>query len=105
MIYCFDIDGTICTNTNGAYPNAIPYPNIIKKVNELYDQGNEIILNTARGATTGIDWRKETEVQMKAWGVKYHKLFLGKPGADIYIDDKAVNIKEWVQQNSINEKL
>ena len=68
MIYCFDIDGTICTNTNGDYPNAIPYPNIIKKVNELYDQGNEIILNTARGATTGIDWRKETEVQMKAWG-------------------------------------
>ena len=53
----------------------------------------------------GIDWRKETEVQMKAWGVKYHKLFLGKPGADIYIDDKAVNIKDWVQQNSINEKL
>ena len=105
MIYCFDIDGTICTNTNGDYPNAIPYPNIIKKVNELYDQGNEIILNTARGATTGIDWRKETEVQMKAWGVKYHKLIIGKPGADIYIDDKAVNIKDWVQQNSINEKL
>ena len=105
MIYCFDIDGTICTNTNGDYPNAIPYPNIIKKVNELYDQGNEIILNTARGATTGIDWRKETEVQMKAWGVKYHILFLGKPGADIYIDDKAINIKDWIQQNSINEKL
>ena len=39
MIYCFDIDGTICTNTDGDYLNAIPYPNIIKKVNELYNEG------------------------------------------------------------------
>ncbi|MBN18041.1 MAG: hypothetical protein CL758_00955 [Chloroflexi bacterium] len=105
MIYCFDIDGTICTNTDGDYLNAIPYPNIIKKVNELYNEGNEIILNTARGATTGIDWTKETQIQMKRWGVKYHKLLLGKPGADIYIDDKAINIKDWVQKNSINEKI
>ena len=29
-----------------------------------------------------------TERQLKEWNVKYHKLFLGKPAGDIYVDDK-----------------
>ena len=32
-----------------------------------------------------------TKNQLKDWGVKYHSLKLGKPEADIYIDDKALN--------------
>jgi len=95
MIYCFDIDGTLCTNTDGDYPNAQPFAQVIDHVNRLYDEGHRILLYTARGATTRIDWREMTEKQLKAWGVKYHALFLGKPTADVYIDDKAVNFADW----------
>ena len=97
MIYCFDIDGTLCTNTDGDYGNAQPFDEVIVQVNGLYADGHQILLYTARGATTGIDWRELTENQMDVWGVKYHALFMGKPTADIYIDDKAINVADWKQ--------
>ena len=31
-----------------------------------------------------------TKKQLKDWGVKYHRLFMGKPTGDYYIDDKAI---------------
>lgn len=97
MIYCFDIDGTICSNTNGEYDDAQPYFNVIKKVNELYDKGNTIYLYTARGSTTNINWEKITTDQLNKWNVYYHKLFFGKPTADLYVDDKAININDWLK--------
>lgn len=95
MIYCFDIDGTLCTNTGGAYESAEPYPERIARVNALHKDGHTIYLLTARGSTTGIDWRKTTERQLAHWGVRYHALYLGKPTADIYIDDRAVSDGQW----------
>jgi hypothetical protein len=40
-----------------------------------------------RGYVTGIDWTNLTKNQLTSWGVKHHELILGKPFADIYIDD------------------
>jgi hypothetical protein len=92
MIYCFDLDGTLCTNTNGDYKNAEPFLKRIKIVNELHENGNKIIIDTARGATTGIDWLELTTKQLNDWGVKYHKLYVGKKlHYDIIVDDKAIN--------------
>jgi len=93
--YCFDIDGTICTNTDGAYESALPMVERIERVNELFDQGHTIVLFTARGSTTKINWSELTKKQMVEWGVKYHDLLFGKPYADVFIDDKAVNDKDW----------
>ena len=97
MRFCFDIDGTLCTNTYGHYEEAEPLFDMISQVNRLHDAGHFIILFTARGTTTGIDWRSLTEEQMARWGVRYHNLQLGKPEADIYIDDKGMSIKEWAE--------
>jgi hypothetical protein len=94
-VFCFDIDGTICTNTNGTYADAEPMVERINKLNALYDSGHEIVLFTARGSTTGIDWSDKTKEQMNTWGVKYHKLLFGKPFADVFIDDRAVKDIEW----------
>ncbi|HXK94637.1 MAG TPA: hypothetical protein PKV38_13265, partial [bacterium] len=93
-----DVDGTLCTNTEGEYEKAEPYPEIIEQVNRLYDEGHEILLLTARGSTTNLDWRATTERQLRDWGVKYHRLYLGKPTAHVYIDDKAINLADWVKQ-------
>ncbi len=99
MIYCFDIDGTLCSDTQGNYPEATPCLEVISKLNKLYDAGHTIILHTARGFTTGIDWRTLTEHQLKAWNVKYHRLVMGRPGADVYVDDKCIHVSEWIQHD------
>jgi hypothetical protein len=94
MIYCFDLDGTLCTNTEGSYENATPFIERIGVVNKLYDDGNNIIIDTARGSTTGIDWFDLTKKQLEEWGVNYSKLRVGiKLNADIFIDDKGINDK------------
>lgn len=91
MKYCFDLDGTLCTNTNGNYENATPYINRISLVNKLYEDGNLIHIDSARGSTTGIDWNNFTNLQLKSWGLKYHSLRTGvKIDADMFIDDKAI---------------
>ena len=89
--YCFDLDGTLCTNTEGEYESAVPFSERISKVNALYEEGSNILIFTARGTVTGINWRPLTENQLKLWGVKYHELRLGKPFADIYVDDRAIS--------------
>lgn len=94
-VYCFDIDGTICTNTDGTYEQAQPYPEVIEKVNRLHGQGHSIIFYTARGSTTGIDWTELTKKQLECWNVKYDKLIMGKPYAHLYIDDKAIQSEEF----------
>jgi len=84
-----DIDGTICLTLNDDFENATPYLKRIEKVNELYDEGYTIVFFTARGSYTGLDWRELTLKQLKEWGVKYHELIMGKPYAEMYIDDRA----------------
>lgn len=96
MIYCFDLDGTLCSDTGGDYANATPRPEVISKLNELYDAGHTIIVYTARGSTTGLDWRELTEAQLKSWNVKHHRLIMGKPGGDVFIDDKCIHVSDFI---------
>lgn len=89
---CFDLDGTLCETNDIDYNGAKPKLDRIKKVNKLYDSGITIIIDTARGSSTGLDWRKLTESQLKEWGVKYHILRTGlKIDADLFVDDKGIN--------------
>ena len=93
--FCFDIDGVIATITPGNdYRLAAPRRDTITHINRLYDAGHEIILFTARGSATGIDWSDVTKEQMKRWGVRYHHLRFGKPAADVYVDDRMVALDE-----------
>jgi CMP-N,N'-diacetyllegionaminic acid synthase len=87
--YCFDIDGVLATITSdGNYATAGPRPAMIAAVRRLHAAGHRIILCTARGTMTGIDWRAVTEDQMRRWDVPYHELHFGKPAADYYVDDR-----------------
>ena len=98
MIYCFDLDGTLCTKRELDYQNAEPFEGRIEHVNALYDNGHTIIIETARGSgeTKGTDWDTITETQLSRWGLKYHQLRTGiKISADVYIDDKGKNSEDY----------
>jgi len=89
--FCFDIDGVIAKLTpDNRYEQAQPCQEVIDYVNALYKRGHRIILHTARGSLTGLDWTEVTTQQMYEWGVQYHTLTFGKPAADYYIDDRAI---------------
>ena len=101
--FVFDIDGTICNNTYGDYENAKPYVERVEKINKLHSEGNTIICFTARGmGRFNGDTQKAydtffelTRNQLDEWGVKYHRLILGKPSADYYVDDKGVKDEDF----------
>ena len=91
--FVFDIDGVIAKlEPNNNYKLSEANTSMIEVVNKLYDMGNEIILFTARGYVTGMDWSEVTKSQLSKWGVKYHELHFGKLNADYYIDDKFIDM-------------
>jgi len=96
MIYCIDVDGTICNETwDVGYKYAKPNQKMVDKINRLYEEGHTIKIFTARGQVTGIDHEQFTKDQLKKWGVKYHEYHKKTPG-DFYIDDKAVTPEKFL---------
>ena len=103
MKYCFDLDGTICETPsdpdghNVRYWDSQPFPFMVGTVNRLYNEGNKIIIMTARGRGSGKDWTELTKEQLEHWGVQYHELepMFHKPTADLFIDDKGINVEDW----------
>jgi len=104
MIIYVDIDGVLCNNTSGIYSNAKPIQKNIEKVNQLYDEGNKIILWTARSKVVGEDWQKLTKKQMEEWGVKHHELSFNKPEYDVLIDDKARGVFDFKNNMAITNR-
>lgn len=95
--YVFDIDGTLVTQDGSNYSSAKPIQAAIDKLNALYDEGHEIVLMTARGKCSGNDYSEFTKNQMQEFGIKHHELIMNqKPAADFYIDDKAINVHDWL---------
>ena len=97
QIIFVDVDDTICYydfERNGKavdYSLAKPHNDRIKRINELYDNGETIIYWTARGTKTGKLWFNTTLKQLNEWGCKFHELRMGKPAYDLFIDDKNIN--------------
>ena len=106
MIFCFDIDGIICKTNSLNYNKSRPIKKNIKFINSLYQQGHIIKIFTARYMGRNRDsllkakrqGYESTMRQLNKWGLKFHKLFFGKPSSDIYIDDKNLNFKKnWIK--------
>jgi len=112
MKLIFDLDGTLCrtgeTRTEDGrfleqhYEECVPYMDRIAEVNQLYDEGHTIVVDTARGASTGINWLEFTVKQLASWGLRYHELRMGtKAGGDLYIDDKSVRPEEFFSDSPV----
>tara|TARA_R100001015_G_C4514787_1_gene85425 strand:- start:286 stop:594 length:309 start_codon:yes stop_codon:yes gene_type:complete len=98
MIIYVDVDETICeTPQDRDYSKSKPIEKNIKKINELYYNGNTIVYWTARGTVSGLDWTDTTIKQLEDWGAKHHKVILGKPHFDLYICDKSINSSQFFE--------
>ena len=107
--FCFDIDGVICTTKGNDYKNSKPIKKSIKIINELYDNGNIVLIFTARFMGRSKDnikiakkvGYKFTYNQLKKWNLKFHKLIFGKPSFDLFVDDKSIFFqKDWQKKIS-----
>lgn len=106
MKWCFDLDNTLCHTDGNNYSLSIPNHDMIKRVNYLYDRGDEINIFTARGMTSckgdaNLVYNKYfdlTKNQLVQWGVKYHRITLAKPSFDAFIDDKNKLIEDFKKE-------
>lgn len=87
MQIIIDMDGTICTEMRQfSRCLAEPKEGAIETINQLYDEGNTIIIYSSR---TWVEYEMTVD-WLKKHGVKYNQLFMGKPVGDVWIDDRAI---------------
>lgn len=108
MTIVFDIDDTLCDNNGRDYENAIPFTSVISKINHLHDDENiRIVLYTARGMKScegNIEKIKEKNEKilitwLKQHDVHYDELVFGKPLGDVYVDDKCMEVREFLNSD------
>lgn len=110
----FDLDDVICHRSKqyehlgpNKYNYCEPDQCVVDLVNSLYEEGNKIVIYTARGmsqysgnvALIYSELYSKTIEQLNAWGLKYDQLVMGKIHYDLLIDDKALNSSEMTLEN------
>lgn len=110
MRIVIDLDGTICPikELGQSYADLLPLPEAVEKITKLKEEGNYIIIQTARNMATQqsnlgkviknvgkitLDW-------LEKYNIEYDEIYFGKPNADIYIDDRAFRFDSWKNLNS-----
>ena len=102
----FDLDDVICWHSPeydklgvDKYLYCEPIDSAIDMVNEYFDSGNKVIIYTARGmnlyrGNLNLIYENLYELtynQLLDWGLKFHRLVMGKISYDVLIDDKVIN--------------
>lgn len=98
---CFDFDNTLVSYPikSGDYSSVNPIKKNIEFVRELYELGHTIIIYTARRMKTHsgnlgkvtADIAAVTLNTLNELNIPYHEIYFGKPFADYYIDDLALD--------------
>jgi capsule biosynthesis phosphatase len=101
MRVCFDLDNTLVTYPTipGDYSSVKPNLLMIELARKLKKEGHTIIIHTARRMTTHghnigaviRDIGLVTFNTLAEFDIPYDEIIFGKPIADMYIDDRAVN--------------
>lgn len=92
---CVDLDGVICNEPDmeppKRYKHVEIYTEAIKFIRTLFELGYEVIIYSARFEED----RELTEKILDNNDIPYDNLILGKPYADVYIDDRAIEFDGW----------
>jgi uncharacterized HAD superfamily protein len=87
-----DLDGVICTEERTfERPLAQPLPGAREALQRLRAAGHTIVIYTAR------NWPeyRVTKQWLDEHGFEYDGLQMGKPAADVWIDDRAIRFTTW----------
>ena len=103
-----DFDDTLAFHQNRNFNEALPNQPLIDKLNNLYDQGWQIDIFTARGSIS-CSSRQEAAAKyynsIASWledhNVKYSDLSFDKPLAAYYIDDKGILPEDFLKVKGI----
>ena len=91
-VYAVDLDGVLTNGEPFWATEPTPRVKAVEGVVALYEQGNIIIVWTAR------QWKHAPETV--AWLVKhkvpFHGIQMNKGGADFYVDDKFLKV-DWLE--------
>jgi hypothetical protein len=92
MVILIDIDGTICTEESPFdRPLAKPLPGAKERVNSFVDAGHVVIFWTGRG----WDQYRVTKQWLLDHEFKFDELVMGRPIANLIIDDRARQFAGW----------
>jgi len=107
---CFDLDNTLVTfpTVRGDYTSVKPIEKNINFLKYLKSFGNTIIIYTARRMKThsgnigkiNSDIGKITFETLDKFNIPYDEIYFGKPYADLYIDDLALNCFDDLEKES-----
>jgi len=102
--FCFDLDNTLVTAPSipGDYSSVLPIDRNIGFLKKVKAAGGYVIIHTARrmrthaGNTSAViaDVAQVTIQTLQELGIPYDELAFGKPWAQFYIDDLAINADE-----------
>ncbi|MGD8450490.1 MAG: hypothetical protein PVJ57_01615 [Phycisphaerae bacterium] len=89
-----DLDGVICTEERTfERPLAEPIAGAREALQKLRDAGHTVVVYTAR------NWPeyRVTRKWLDDHGFAYDGLHMGKPVADVWIDDRAIRFTNWTE--------
>jgi len=106
---CFDLDNTLVTTptVTGDYSTVLPIHHNISYLQFLKRMGHTIIVHTARRMKTHAgnvgavlaDIASVTLATLEKFKIPYDEIYFGKPYADFYVDDKAMNAADVVTKS------
>jgi hypothetical protein len=89
---CFDLDGTICPAVaEEDFLTVEPFVGAKEVLKTLKESGHTVIIYTARDPK----WKSITEFWLQDKGIPCDELIMGKPFANIYIDNKGYRFTRW----------
>jgi hypothetical protein len=92
MVILIDIDGTVCSEESPFdRPLARPIPGAVEKVNSYKTNGHVVVFWTGRG----WDQYRVTKNWLDSHGFRYDQLIMGRPIANLIIDDRARRFEGW----------
>jgi len=112
MVTVIDFDGTLALGDTKDINTMIPNLKLVSLINSLYNDGNTIKIVTARGCKSCNSFserRKKYFDIITNWlskhDIKYHELSFYKEYADVYIDDREINIKDTIYYDKLDSKF
>lgn len=105
MRIAIDLDGTICPikGAHQSYADLEPLPGAVARLAEFRARGHYIVIITARNMATCEsnvgkvlkNIGKITLNWLEQWNIEYDEIYFGKPNAEVYIDDRAIQFQTW----------